>query len=272
MRGKDRKKYIFFYSAFDFLRQICYNIINNGRSGMAEHEHGGHRQRLLKKVENGLVYEHEYLEALLFNAQPRKNTNDIAHRLLAEFGTVENVLRAPIERLMEVEGVGKSIALYLHCTFRLCDMLPNIQKEDYPEIYEHNAFLAYVKAKYGRYRAERLDVYCLDGNSVIYRMVSFTDSDVGKVSLSGESVGDMLANVRPSGIVLVHNHPQGNATPSEADDKTTEKVQILCALQNVLLCDHYVYAPDGVFSYRESGRLHGLYKKTALSDAQGGTP
>lgn len=232
-------------------------------------EHSGHRQRLLEKIEKSVLYEHEYLEAVLFNAQPRKNTNDLAHRLLAEFGSVEGVFRAPIERLLEVRGVGRNIALYLNCMYRLSNMLPDIKKEDYPDSYEHRRFLSYVKGKYGAYATERLDLYCLDGDSRIYRVVSFAGEDAGRVSLSGESIGETLASIRPSGIVLVHNHPQGKATPSEADDKTTEKVQMLCSLQSVLLCDHYIYAPDGVYSYRESGRLQALYANNQFSKLRG---
>ena len=223
-------------------------------------EHSGHRQRLLEKIGKGILYEHEYLEAVLFNAQPRKNTNDIAHRLLAKFGSVEEVFRAPVEKLVEVKGVGRNIALYLHCMNRLSNMLPDIQKDNYPETYEHKAFLSYVKAKYSAYDTERLDIYCLDSNLTVYRLISFTDSEVGKVSLSGESIAEMLTEVSPSGIVLAHNHPKGTATPSEADDTTTRKLQMLCALHNVLLCDHYIYAPDGVYSYRQSGRLHRLFQ------------
>ena len=222
-------------------------------------EHSGHRQRLLEKIGKDILYEHEYLEAVLFNAQPRKNTNDLAHRLLARFGSVEAVFRAPMETLIEVKGVGRNIALYLHCMNRLSSMLPAIQKDNYPETYEHKSFLSYVKAKYVACNTERLDIYCLDSNSTVYRLISFTDSEVGKVSLSGESIGEMLAEASPSGIVLAHNHPKGTATPSEADDITTKRVQMLCSLHNVLLCDHYIYAPDGVFSYRESGRLHRLF-------------
>ena len=61
--------------------------------------HEGHRQRLIAKLEEGTLCDHEYLEMLLFNALPRKNTNDIAHRLLAEFGSLNKVFAAKPEQL-----------------------------------------------------------------------------------------------------------------------------------------------------------------------------
>ena len=78
-------------------------------------EHAGHRKRLIEKLEKGMLHEHEVLEALLFNAVPRKNTNDLAHRLLAEFGSVPAVLEAPISLLKKVDGVGESVAAYIKC-------------------------------------------------------------------------------------------------------------------------------------------------------------
>jgi DNA repair protein RadC len=219
-------------------------------------EHQGHRQRLIAKLEDGILYEHEYLEALLFNAQPRKNTNSTAHRLLAEFGSVENVFHAPIAELAKVQGVGINIASYIHCVGRLCGIFPKVRKEDYPETYEHKNFLSYVKTKYKGCNVERLDVYCLDANLHIYESVTFTDSEAGKVNLSGEDLSEMLARERPSGVVVVHNHPLGSARPSDADNATTKRLRALCSTHNVLLCDHYLYAPDGVFSYREGGKLH----------------
>ena len=66
-------------------------------------EHSGHRHRLIQKLDSGSLCEHEYLEMLLFNAVPRRNTNDIAHRLLARFGNIRDVLGAPLEQLQQVE-------------------------------------------------------------------------------------------------------------------------------------------------------------------------
>ena len=73
-------------------------------------EHAGHRRRMIEKLKTDSLLEHELLEVLLFNALPRRNTNDLAHKLLGEFGSVKEILSAPIEQLTKVEGVGESVA------------------------------------------------------------------------------------------------------------------------------------------------------------------
>ena len=73
-------------------------------------EHAGHRRRIFARLAEGTLCEHEYLEALLFYAIPRRNTNDIAHRLLAKFKDINGVLNASQEELRKVEGIGEHAA------------------------------------------------------------------------------------------------------------------------------------------------------------------
>ena len=121
--------------------------------------HSGHRQRLLDKIEQGNVCEHEYLEALLFTALPRKNTNDIAHRLLAEFGDIENVLSAPISALQKVEGVGRNVASFLHIV-GLCVKGVSKKREDtFPESYNPKSFFPFLKARYDTTFVENLEFF-----------------------------------------------------------------------------------------------------------------
>ena len=69
-------------------------------------EHDGHRHRIIEKLDTGVLCEHELLEILLFNALPRRNTNDLAHRLLTAFGSIRGVFSASVEQLKLVDGVG----------------------------------------------------------------------------------------------------------------------------------------------------------------------
>lgn len=75
--------------------------------------HEGHRGRLIAKFESGGLEEHEWLEGLLFNAYPRKNTNPVAHALLRKFGSIENIFTRTTEQLQTVEGIGPGVAAYL---------------------------------------------------------------------------------------------------------------------------------------------------------------
>jgi DNA repair protein RadC len=111
-------------------------------------EHAGHRKRLIQKLDLGILPEHEVLEALLFNAVPRVNTNDLAHRLLARFGSVPAVLGAPVRLLKEVDGVGESLAAYLRCIGTFCERYYAEYRNRFPQTYEQKEFLAYAYREY----------------------------------------------------------------------------------------------------------------------------
>ena len=230
---------------------------------MAEHEHNGHRDRLRAKLDTGALCEHEYLELLLFYAIPRQNTNDLAHRLLAEFGSVDKVLQSSTERLMRVKGVGKNVSAFLVTIGKMVNYTINANEKSnqYPEEFAPDTFKAYIKREYEGTRRERLDLYLLDKNNRIFMRKCFTSKEFGRVCVAPEEIMKAIISEDASGVVMVHNHPVGGCSPSTLDDRTTKKVQLQCNLTNVVLCDHFIYSADGIYSYYESGRLVEMSKR-----------
>ena len=227
------------------------------------HEHAGHRKRIIEKLQKGVLLEHELLEVLLFTALPRKNTNDLAHRLLAEFGSIERVLTAPIERLKQVRGCGDSIAAFLHCVGLIQEKRITVEK-GYPKYFEGENFSSFVGGEYGKYPTELLDVYFLEEDGEIFAKKRFTSENGESVELEAQQLTELLFSYKPSGIVLVHNHPFGKATPSSQDDKMTGTCQLICSLHNVLFCDHFIYVNEGVYSYYGSGKLVSISNRYSL--------
>ncbi len=228
--------------------------------------HDGHRMRMREKLEKGSLLEHEILEVMLFNGVPRLNTNDIAHRLLAEFGSVANVFGASIEQLTQVDGVGKSLASYIHVS-GLCYKLfykAKVEPDFRPKEYNADEFLSFVKEMYSDVDREVLDVYALDENSRIIVTKRFSQDSLFNVEVSPEEISKFIMQNQVSGIVMVHNHPLGEAKPSESDDQMTMKCQLMCSLQNVLLCDHIIYAKGEVYSYYRSGFLKKISERYSV--------
>ena len=126
---------------------------------MAEHEHGGHRQRIIKKLEQGVLLEHELLEVFLFNAIPRRNTNDIAHKLLAQFKTMRGVFNAKLEELKRVDGIGESVAAYIVCAGKIFEKFYEFDKMVIPVHFDQNSFFSFVKSAYAKEEKEVLDFY-----------------------------------------------------------------------------------------------------------------
>lgn len=230
-------------------------------------EHAGHRQRLMEKVLAGTCCEHEFLEMFLCYAIPRRNTNDLAHRLLSAFGSLPEVLSATPEQLYCVEGVGKTTATLLCCMGKFChDYLSKFKGENaLPETYERKSFLQYIHQRYRDMKTEVFDVYLLDGNGRIFLQRSFTSEKEGSVFADGEMFTALLSASKPSGVVIVHNHPFGYPKPSSADETATKTCLYICNLQNVLLCNHFIYSPHGVYDYYAGGRLAELTKNHCIS-------
>ncbi len=222
--------------------------------------HEGHRERLIAKMKQDALCDHEYLEALLFNAVPRKNTNDLAHRLLAEFGSVYNIFNAPMDRLVRVDGVGSRVASYLYCIGK---MIQEYEKTDglrlrTPLKYSEENFMFYAKQEYLECPYEVMDVYMLNKNSELFMRKRFSILDERSVALLPEELTKCIVTEEATGIIVVHNHPEGDSTPSQDDYITTKKIQLICALNNVLFCDHIIYSPNDVYSYAKSGQLKKL--------------
>ena len=225
-------------------------------------EHDGHRQRLLSKLGGRRLCEHEYLEIILYSALPRRNTNDVAHRLIAEFGSLKGVLSAPIERLAAVEGIGLRAAQHLYCIGEVMRFYYGENVMQLPKTFEHKSFLSYVKQEYEDVFVEVLDVYFIDAEGHIYKRVEVSSNNPFSVSFDSAELIESFSREQTSGVVLVHTHPLGDATPSNVDDETTGKCQRLCALYNVLLCDHIISSKNGMYSYYLSGRLKSIIERT----------
>ncbi len=226
----------------------------NGKSD----DHSGHRRRLMEKLDDGSLCPHELLELLLFYAIPRQNTNPLAHRLIAEFGSIYNALSASAKQLEQVEGVGERTAAFLSGIGRIIRLVGEQEQSTFPAKFEYEAFLPFCKREYGKLPYEVLDVYFLDAENTILRRRRFSTSSTHNVQLKTDELSEEIAKDNVSGIVVVHNHPSGNPKPSPKDDEMTKKCQAVCSINNVLLCDHIISASTGVFSYYGGGKLKEL--------------
>lgn len=227
-------------------------------------EHDGHRHRIIEKLDTGVLCEHELLEILLFNALPRRNTNDLAHRLLTAFGSIRGVFSASVEQLKLVDGVGENVAAYLRCIGRFYETYYEADKEAFPRRFDPEAFISYINERYARMDREVLDFYLLDERKNIVFCKRFTIDNPQRVVMNPEELTKLILVNKPSGVAVVHNHLSGSCFPSPSDDKTTNQIQLICSIHNVLFCDHYIYSPVGVYSYYRSGRMKEINREFSI--------
>ncbi len=219
------------------------------------HEHAGHRKRILQRLETGAVVEPELMEIMLFPLLPRKNTSDLAHRLISRFGSVYAVYCASIDELREVDGVGESVAHNIYCTGLVFRKFFLKESSPFLGVFSSERFLEYAKSYYEEFPLEIADVYLLDEKGAVSKKYRFTDYGKFSVDIEGEAFAKILDLATEKGIVLVHTHPQSPSFPSEQDDETTKLCLQICQRRGIRFQDHFIRGADGVFSYRLQGRL-----------------
>ena len=228
--------------------------------------HAGHRQRMYAKLNRGELCEHELLETLLFFAIPRVNTNELAHRLLRRFGTIADVLNATADELAQVKGMGVNSAAFLQCIGVILTDYGTAMKRVFPQRYEPNSFLAFVHEEYKNCDKEVADVYLIRDDSAIYMRRRYQGEE-DCVSFPVKWLQKILLDYEPTGIIVVHNHPSGDPTPSTEDKVAAEKCQSTCLGAGVLLCDFCVTAESGAYSFYLSGAMSKI-AETCLAMSQ----
>ena len=219
--------------------------------------HDGHRQRKKQQfLQQGLdgFADHEVLELLLYYAIPRRDTNETAHLLLQKFGSLYDVIHAPVEELEKVEGVGENAAIFLSLLPAVGRRLHMRQSEEKIINSVESAGKFFKGLLHGE-RREMLYQVCVDakGKVLQYKRLSTGTASMAPISIR-EVVENALLNDATS-VLLGHNHPSGIALPSEEDRRITLQIRDALATMGIALADHIIVADDDFVSMAASGML-----------------
>lgn len=219
--------------------------------------HAGHRARMLSRLENNEagLQEHELLEILLYNAIPRKNTNEIAHALLKTFGSVSGVFRASYSALCAVKGVGPSAAAYLKVISALLGRLRDRPVKEYPCTGNFLEFSKVVAENLRGLNEEYIELYATDDQGYIHGMERFGSREQNSAKLDPVDISRFFASYRPKAVVVAHNHLSGRCAPSGADDMFTRRLCAFCSLHGVRLLDHIIVGDAEIYSYSVHNRM-----------------
>ena len=218
--------------------------------------HDGHRNRLRERYKReGLDHFNEInaLELLLFYCIPRSDTNDLAHRLLDQFGSFANVLDASVEDLCKVKGIGENSAVFLSLLSSVSRYY-QVQKAQFDGPLDSVASVSAVLKPHlqGR-RNEMVYLLCLDAKCKMICCRLIGEGNVNSAGISIRKIVEVALAVNASAVVLAHNHPSGLAVPSSADVKTSIQVGRALRSVDVVLLDHYVISDDEAVSMIQSG-------------------
>ena len=224
--------------------------------------HEGHRERLIAKLisNENILSPHEVLEILLFYAIPRKDVNELAHRLLDTFGTIEGCLTADYDSLIAINGVGHKTATF----FTTLNTLNNIiseEKNKMPVIFSFDSCKQMLINSFRGATEEKFVAFFLDKRGTILVRKIFSSHSTNMVNFDLSDLIKGVLSKKPHSAVICHNHLSGNPKPSYSDDVATEKIMLSLKISNVILYDHIIVSGDNIFSYRSANRLDAIESK-----------
>ena len=221
------------------------------------HQHG-HRERLRERVvQGGLgpLPDYELLELYLQRSVPRQDVKERAKGLLKRFGSLQGVLAAPFPELQQVRGIGEAVALDLKLVHELARRAGREAIEKRPVISSWSALLDYVRTAIGHEPREQVRVLYLDTKNQLILDEETSRGTVNHAPLYPREVVRRALELSASSLILVHNHPSGDPSPSAADIAVTKEVTAAARTLGVSVHDHIIVGRHGVESLKGRGLM-----------------
>lgn len=215
--------------------------------------HTGHRERLRERFQKGgadAMPDYELLELVLFRAIPRRDTKELAKRLIARFGSLAEVVHAPAERLKEVQGAGEVVARELRLMRAVALRLMRAELMQRPALSSSNEVLAYIRAAQAYETRELFRILFLDKKN---KLIADEVQGAGTVDHTPVYVREVVKRaleLSATALILVHNHPSGDPTPSRVDIEMTKMIAEAARHFNIAIHDHVIVGRDGHASFR----------------------
>jgi DNA repair protein RadC len=235
-----------------FAEQTCLLIESESAAVEIPH-YRGHRERLrtrfLKAGADALA-DYELLELVLFGAIPQKDLKPLAKELLATFGSFAEAISAPVERLEKIEGLGPASIAQLKAVQAAAARLARGEIKRRPVLSSWSAVLDYCRTSMAFADKELFRILFLDKrNQMIADEVQQTGT-VDHTPIYPREVVKRALELSATAIILVHNHPSGDPTPSRADIQMTQAIIEVAQPLGIAVHDHIIVGRDGHASFR----------------------
>ena len=218
----------------------------------------GHRERLRTKLLTrgaGALDDYEVLEVLLMAFIPRRDVKPIAKALQAKFGNLSAILAAPASDLVQVDGVGETVAAYLKAITELNARAARETIRQKTAISSWSELIDYVRTELQHEKREQFRILFLDRKNQLIADEIMGHGTVDHAPVYPREIARRALELQASSLILVHNHPSGDPTPSRADiDMTREVIDALDAFE-ITVHDHLIAARSGVLSFRAQGLI-----------------
>ncbi len=218
--------------------------------------HEGHRDRMRERIlQSGIegLQPHEALEYLLYHAIPRKDTNGIAHELISKFGSFRNVLSADYDALLSVSGMTANAALLLSSMKGIFRLYVSDADKGKKIISTRGDLVRYLSPLFYGDKTENFYMLCLDAKSAVIKLIKLASGIPQEVRVDVRDVVDNALKYKAVAVVIAHNHPSGDVSPSIQDVELTRAIAAALQLIKIRLTDHYIFSDFGYCSFFVDG-------------------
>lgn len=217
-----------------------------------------HRKRLRARFMEGgagAVPEYELLELLLFRSLRRQDVKPLARALLDAFGDINRVLSAPPDRLREIKGVGDEIVTDFKIVEAVAHRMARARVIQRQVITSWDAVLDYCHTTMAHRETEQFRVLFLDRKNVLIADEEQARGTVDHVPVYPREIVKRALELNASALILVHNHPSGDPTPSQSDIDMTAQILAACEALSLTLHDHLIIGKSRELSFRAEGYI-----------------
>jgi len=222
-------------------------------------KNAGHRFRLRTRFREAQGFEgfsdHEILELLLTYGSPRKDTKDLAKRLLDEYGSLKCVFEARPEQLMKMEGVGEMQATLISMALPLARVCSRCEMDNTDQIANRRDLERYCKSLLLGKRVEEFWVICVNARCRFLGRQRISTGSLSEVSAYPRLVMEAVMTYNAHSVFFCHNHPGGTCAPSAEDIASTLQLQKLLRGVDVMVLDHMIIAGDTAYSMAQHGDI-----------------
>ncbi|WP_416799210.1 RadC family protein [Ciceribacter azotifigens] len=225
----------------------------SGAHAQEEAHYIGHRDRLRTRFrESGeaALADYELLELLLFRLIPRRDTKPIAKALIGRFGTLAGVLGAPPALLQEVKGIGETVALDLKLIATTAQRMLRSELKERHVLSSWSSVIDYCHAAMAYETTEQFRILFLDKRNALIADEVQGRGTIDHTPVYPREVVKRALELSATAIILVHNHPSGDPTPSRADIDMTKTIIDTAKPLGITVHDHIIIGRQGHASFR----------------------
>lgn len=220
----------------------------------------GHRKRVIEKFKNfGFSgwYDYEILEMLLFYTIPRRDTKKIAKDLILNFKNFFNIINAKEENLKKIEGIGDYTVSFFKALkeFYVKLIFEKSNEENKNIIDNISSAFNIFRFLLGSLKEENIGVIYLDNSNKMLNYEIITKGTISEVFLYTRTFIERVLKNNAAGVIISHNHPTGEISPSDEDIDLTNKLKNSLELVDVVLLDHLIVSKTNYFSFSENNLL-----------------